>query len=48
MKLSRKLTGLLAVALLAFMVTGAVGQDQGGRGGVGTDHDKGCAIPSQS
>ena len=41
MKLSRKLTGLLAVALLAFMVTGAVGQDQdqggagGGRGGAG-------------
>ena len=37
MKLSRKVTGLLSVALLAFMVTGAVGQDQGrgGRGGAG-------------
>lgn len=37
MKLSRKVTGLLSVALLAFMVTDAVGQEQGrgGRGGGG-------------
>jgi len=39
MKLSRKVTGLLSVALLAFIVTPAMAQDrgqgQGGRGGAG-------------
>ena len=37
MKLSRKVTGLLSVALLAFMVTPAMAQQrgQGGRGGAG-------------
>ena len=45
MKLSRKVTGLLSVALLAFMVTPAMAQGrgqggQGGRGGAGGGGDR--------